>query len=108
MEEIDILINNIENRNYHRQIKTETTKFTYRLKYWFYDILMQYSDIIMFFIVFLFVSLIVGIAYYFMLIDMFILVIITCIIGIPFSYVLICSLMSKLTDFVGQLRDEVS
>ncbi len=107
MEEIDILINNIENRNYHRQIKTKTSKFTYQLKYWFYDFLIDHTDLIMLSITCLFMFLMFGIAYYFMLIDMFILVIITCIIGIPF-YILICSLISKLMDFARQLRDEIS
>ena len=108
MEEIDILINNIENRNYHRQIKTKTSKFTYRLKYWFYDFLMQYSNIIMFFIIFLFMSLIVGLTCCFMINNMIVLAIITSIIGIPFSYVLLCSLIPKLMNFARQLRDEIS
>ena len=105
MEEIDILINNIENRNYHRQIKTKTSKFTYRLKYWFYDILADHTNLTMIFIIFLFISLIVGIAYCFMLNNMIILAIITCIIGIPFGYTLI---WTKLIRLARQLRDEIS
>jgi hypothetical protein len=106
MEEIDILINNIENRNYHRQIKIETSKFTHRLKYWFYDILADHTKLIMISIFGLFTLLVFGsLAICLMISDT---VASIYVIIIPFGYVLLCSLILKLTDFARQLRDEVS
>ena len=111
MEEIDILINNIENRNYHRQIKTETTKFTYKFKYWFYNLLIDHTDLVIIFISCLFTVLAFGsLAIFFMLGEIFFIsATFICAIGIPLGYVLICSLlMDKLIHLARQLKDEVS
>ena len=106
MEEIDILINNIENRNFHRQIKIETSKFTHRLKYWFYDILADHTNLVIIFILGLFTLLVFGICL--MISDIFIVVASIYIIVIPLSCGLIYPLILKLTDFARQLRDEAS
>lgn len=106
MEEIDILINNIENRNFHRQIKIETSKFTHRLKYWFYDILADHTNLVIIFILGLFTLLAFGsLAIGLMISDIFVLFGFIYVFGIPLGYALI---WTKLTDFARQLRDEAS
>lgn len=102
------LLKKIEERIDNKQFLINKNKWTYKLKYKFYDLLIDYAGIIIFFIICLFTSLMISIACYFRFIDMVILVPITCMIGIPFGCVLLCSLCSKLVDLARQLQDEIS
>lgn len=103
------LLNKIEQRIANKQFLITKNKWTYRLKYWFYDILVDHTNLIMISILGLFTLLAFGsLAIGLMISDIFIAAAFIYAIVIPLGYGLICSSMSKLIDLARQLQDEIS
>jgi hypothetical protein len=98
------LLRKIEERIANKQFLDKTNIWTYKLKYKFYDCLIDHKFTTEFIIAFLCISLLACIMSYFALTNMFCLMFISFLIGFPTCFLV----LNKINSLANILIDEVS